>query len=230
MDNQSTTPGSLCCSLAVLVGISVILIEWDISVVTAWSEELSGLDYLGQAWLLATCLMITYLWFSIPITICFICCNCLLPIRWIGYSLLFIFGPNLLLWNIIGCICDTIEYKGFCKSGDCQGNILVIVLKTITWLLFYAVAVLLTSVLLVPVCRYIRDAKQRNRVKKWRNKSQTGIMLLEMSCPICLDGFLKGEKLQTLSTCNHSFHSECIEIWLHDHSTCPVCRNPCINE
>lgn len=29
-----------------------------------------------------------------------------------------------------------------------------------------------------------------------------------------------------LPKCHHSFHIDCIDMWFHSHSTCPVCRAP----
>ncbi|KAH1222814.1 hypothetical protein AAZX31_12G212000 [Glycine max] len=44
-------------------------------------------------------------------------------------------------------------------------------------------------------------------------------------CVICLESFITGESCQILPPCNHLFHSYCIEHWLKDNATCPVCRN-----
>lgn len=43
------------------------------------------------------------------------------------------------------------------------------------------------------------------------------------NCQICLESYQAGEKLRTLP-CLHSFHSRCIQRWLHTNNTCPVCR------
>jgi hypothetical protein len=47
-------------------------------------------------------------------------------------------------------------------------------------------------------------------------------------CPVCLDnsdvsGTLKGHTVQA-GGAKHIFHSNCLDQWLSDHNTCPVCR------
>ncbi|XP_024529334.1 RING-H2 finger protein ATL5-like [Selaginella moellendorffii] len=43
-------------------------------------------------------------------------------------------------------------------------------------------------------------------------------------CAVCLCEFQEGDHGRTLPKCGHSFHTECIDMWLHCHSTCPLCR------
>ncbi|XP_058764013.1 RING-H2 finger protein ATL33-like [Vicia villosa] len=43
-------------------------------------------------------------------------------------------------------------------------------------------------------------------------------------CPVCLSVFADGEEVRELSVCKHSFHSACIDLWLSNHSNCPICR------
>ena len=47
-----------------------------------------------------------------------------------------------------------------------------------------------------------------------------------MECAVCLSEFQENETGRTLPKCNHSFHIECIDMWFHSHSTCPLCRSP----
>ena len=42
-------------------------------------------------------------------------------------------------------------------------------------------------------------------------------------CVICLDNFKIDEKIIKLP-CNHIYHPECIQDWLKDNITCPLCR------
>jgi E3 ubiquitin-protein ligase ATL41 len=43
-------------------------------------------------------------------------------------------------------------------------------------------------------------------------------------CVICLGLVHVGELVRRLPACKHLFHVDCIDMWLHSHSTCPICR------
>lgn len=43
-------------------------------------------------------------------------------------------------------------------------------------------------------------------------------------CAVCLLEFEDGDYFRTLPLCSHSFHVDCIDIWLRSHATCPLCR------
>ncbi|KAG5045472.1 hypothetical protein AAZX31_06G095500 [Glycine max] len=45
-----------------------------------------------------------------------------------------------------------------------------------------------------------------------------------LECAVCLNEFEEVETLRFIPNCSHVFHSECIDAWLANHSTCPVCR------
>ncbi|CAN6920133.1 unnamed protein product [Brassica oleracea var. botrytis] len=46
-----------------------------------------------------------------------------------------------------------------------------------------------------------------------------------IDCAVCLSEFEDGEPGRVLPGCKHSFHVECIDMWFHSHSTCPLCRS-----
>ena len=49
------------------------------------------------------------------------------------------------------------------------------------------------------------------------------IITTSLFCPICQDTSLSSCISRHLS-CGHTFHIECIEYWLKDNTTCPICR------
>jgi len=83
-------------------------------------------------------------------------------------------------------------------------------------------------------------AERRNRIQEMRrngvlsvpvqtNPSQSIIdeKLVnkeEHTCVICLDTYMKSDKIKSLPNCSHWFHANCITAWLVGNSTCPVCR------
>lgn len=45
-----------------------------------------------------------------------------------------------------------------------------------------------------------------------------------VECAICLSEFEDEESLRWMPPCSHTFHANCIDVWLSSWSTCPVCR------
>jgi hypothetical protein len=43
-------------------------------------------------------------------------------------------------------------------------------------------------------------------------------------CSVCLEDVQAGEMVRQLPACRHLFHVGCIDMWLHSHRTCPLCR------
>ncbi|CAO2045261.1 unnamed protein product [Urochloa humidicola] len=43
-------------------------------------------------------------------------------------------------------------------------------------------------------------------------------------CSVCLEDVSGCEMVRQVPACRHIFHVECIDMWLHAHRTCPMCR------
>ncbi|XP_040376331.1 RING-H2 finger protein ATL39-like [Oryza brachyantha] len=43
-------------------------------------------------------------------------------------------------------------------------------------------------------------------------------------CAVCLEDVQRGETARRLPACGHLFHRDCVDMWLHSHTTCPLCR------
>lgn len=51
-----------------------------------------------------------------------------------------------------------------------------------------------------------------------------------LECAVCLTEFKEGDKGRLLPGCYHSFHVECVDMWLDSRSTCPLCRAAIVSE
>ncbi|CAI5773153.1 E3 ubiquitin-protein ligase RNF6 [Podarcis lilfordi] len=47
------------------------------------------------------------------------------------------------------------------------------------------------------------------------------------TCSVCINEYVSGNKLRQLP-CMHEFHFHCIDRWLSENSTCPICRQPVV--
>ncbi|KAF8101677.1 hypothetical protein N665_0201s0004 [Sinapis alba] len=45
-----------------------------------------------------------------------------------------------------------------------------------------------------------------------------------VECVVCLCEFQDDDTLSLMPNCCHVYHSSCVNVWLSDHSTCPLCR------
>ena len=54
----------------------------------------------------------------------------------------------------------------------------------------------------------------------------------DIECPICLETFEEGQDLSRSQErkCQHTFHAECLNLWLMKHDGCPCCRVTFIDE
>jgi E3 ubiquitin-protein ligase ATL6/9/15/31/42/55 len=47
-----------------------------------------------------------------------------------------------------------------------------------------------------------------------------------LECAVCLSPYADAELLRLLPACKHAFHLTCVDQWLEQHSSCPLCRAP----
>ncbi|VDO25768.1 unnamed protein product [Haemonchus placei] len=46
---------------------------------------------------------------------------------------------------------------------------------------------------------------------------------LDIDCAVCIDPYQTGDVVRTLP-CRHVYHKSCIDPWLLEHRTCPMCK------
>lgn len=46
----------------------------------------------------------------------------------------------------------------------------------------------------------------------------------DQTCAICLGGYESGDKILQTSCCLHLFHTKCMQKWIHESNSCPMCR------
>ncbi|TRY96790.1 hypothetical protein DNTS_008863 [Danionella cerebrum] len=87
--------------------------------------------------------------------------------------------------------------------------------------------------------RRLNGLRQQNRTqKKLKAEAKKAIGQLQVrtlrqgdqetgpdadACAVCIEFYKAGDVLSIL-TCNHFFHKSCIEPWLLEHRTCPMCK------
>jgi len=93
--------------------------------------------------------------------------------------------------------------------------------------------------------RYVRQRNRRNRIpmdlsyERLVNlpdvtigmdlKELVGCSTVEMCdstsfCAICQDMIYKNLDIIRFLECEHKYHINCIDTWLSEHSTCPICK------
>ncbi|VDK29531.1 unnamed protein product [Gongylonema pulchrum] len=116
--------------------------------------------------------------------------------------------------------------RSFSKTSVLFVSISFIILMVISlaWLVFYYVQRFRYA--------HAKDRLQRrlfNAAKKALTRIPTrpiriGDKELDADCPVCIDPYRAGDIVRSLP-CRHIFHKTCVDPWLLEHRTCPMCKS-----
>ncbi|CAN0898367.1 RING-H2 finger protein ATL1 [Linum grandiflorum] len=70
----------------------------------------------------------------------------------------------------------------------------------------------------------IQDLPTRHYYHHTTTETATATTVDHFKCVVCLNDFHEHDILRVLPNCAHSFHLDCIDVWLHSNSNCPICR------
>lgn len=107
-------------------------------------------------------------------------------------------------------------------------SICFIILMSISfaWLVFYYVQrfryIHSKDILSRHLCSAAKKALDKIPVKTVKNEDPVPDEDQEC-CAVCIESFQHGELIRTLP-CNHCFHKICIDPWLLEHRSCPMCK------
>ena len=115
------------------------------------------------------------------------------------------------------------------------------------WLYFLSIAFFIVTAASIAYFVFISAHRlhnlrvQRSADRRLKSEAKKAIRQLEVrtmkrgdeetasdshTCAICIDGYKVGEVV-TVLTCGHIFHKACIEPWLLEKRTCPMCKCDC---
>lgn len=85
---------------------------------------------------------------------------------------------------------------------------------------------LLTLVISFCFCCYLWKLKRQSQVERGYNQlkyTENSKKIKNDVCPVCLEDFQRAEEL-AVCPCLHGFHMKCLQQWLNQHNTCPMCK------
>ncbi|KAI5624696.1 RING finger protein 148-like isoform X3 [Silurus asotus] len=107
-----------------------------------------------------------------------------------------------------------------------------------SFIFFGITAIILGYFIYVVLSRFYQNRQLQIHQKKLKKVAEKAVAKLEVrtlrrtdpeveaeesSCVVCLDAFMRCDVVTTLP-CSHIFHKTCIEPWLLEHHTCPMCK------
>ncbi|CAJ0943262.1 unnamed protein product, partial [Mesorhabditis belari] len=115
--------------------------------------------------------------------------------------------------------------RSFSKTSVLFVSISFIILMVISlaWLVFYYVQRFRYAHAKDRLQRRLFNAAKKALARIPTRTLKSGDCELDTDCPVCIDPYVIGDIVRTLP-CRHVFHKTCIDPWLLEHRTCPMCK------
>ena len=225
MENQTESYGcrNLFCALFVAFA-SYKFAKWDIDTIDAYTSDA---DFeIFNLWKLAFVLTLTAGWFAFVLVLLVLLWEKVSFLKYIEIFLLVIFGPNLLIWTCIGSAINGFNLRDFRSPEDnYKIHPVALLIKIFVWGSLFTLSTLCCAKLFFTTREYFNKAINRRRNIETCQRLKRYPCLIGESCAVCLETFSE-ENLICELQCTHKFHPCCIQSWIVEKGTCPMCRSP----
>ncbi|KAJ1366726.1 hypothetical protein KIN20_027480 [Parelaphostrongylus tenuis] len=120
---------------------------------------------------------------------------------------------------------STDALRSFSKTSVLFVSISFIILMVISlaWLVFYYVQRFRYAHAKDRLQRRLFNAARKALMRIPTRCLKVGDLELDVDCAVCIDPYQAGDVVRTLP-CRHVYHKSCIDPWLLEHRTCPMCK------
>ncbi|VDK88543.1 unnamed protein product [Onchocerca ochengi] len=116
--------------------------------------------------------------------------------------------------------------RSFSKTSVLFVSISFIILMVISlaWLTFYYIQRFRYAHAKDRLQRRLFNAAKKALARIPTRPLRIGDKELDTDCPVCIDPYRTGDIIRSLP-CRHIFHKTCVDPWLLEHRTCPMCKS-----
>uniref|UniRef100_A0A0R3RVI3 RING-type domain-containing protein n=1 Tax=Elaeophora elaphi TaxID=1147741 RepID=A0A0R3RVI3_9BILA len=103
-------------------------------------------------------------------------------------------------------------------------SFIILMIISLAWLVFYYVQRFRYAHAKDRLQRRLFNAAKKALTRIPTRSIRVGDKELDTDCPVCIDPYRAGDVIRSLP-CRHIFHKTCVDPWLLEHRTCPMCKN-----
>ncbi|VDP04824.1 unnamed protein product [Soboliphyme baturini] len=102
-------------------------------------------------------------------------------------------------------------------------SFIILMVISLAWLVFYYVQRFRYAHAKDRLARRLFNAAKKALAKTPAKTLRLGDKELNNDCPVCIEPYHPGDAVRVL-ICKHVFHKTCVDPWLLQHRTCPMCK------